>query len=725
VRIARLRLHDLQRHADWELRPAPGLTVIRGPNESGKSTIRRALELALYGRVDEPEVQIRRWSAANRAVTSVELDVEADGEEETSFSLTRTFDPAGMRLRLRIPDGALEGEAAEQRMAELTGLPNFAFFRSTAVVDHADVAGLDGEDEALRERLGQAVSPGDRAFARNLRELAAQVDALDGVGLPAPGPVAAAEAEVARLEAALAEGEEDLRRQLEAQAALWSAQSSLAEIEAQLESDRELLATSEEAVRLLREQEEAEARHDRFQRAVAVRDEIENRESTHPSTLPLAVLREGTARLRALEQSIAELTAELGDEVSVSGEIMRPEPTWRPLAILAIVLAAIGVGVALLTPVPLVGILVALVGVVSAALALRRRHLAFDVHYQRHLRDEQVNRRLRGRSVIEDQLRQSQKAREAQLAGLGVKDLAACEGLLAEEEAHVARLDELRAEFATLLGNPPVTEDVAVLRDRAAAESELRRRLLSEMGEIGKHPAGHRARYDAAVSAGEAARSRAREDVAAARGRVEANTADADAVGALAEELAEATVRHDRLARRRRILAGVLEALRAAEQATMRAAARFVERRMSRDIERITGGRYRQVEVDDRDLSIRLWSPEAQDWVDVRALSSSARAQAYVAARLALARQVTGLRRPPLILDDPFLAFDDERAARSVELVRELAGDLQVLLLTISSRYDALADLVVALPAPSEVDLSAGADRPAEGDRPAAVAGSA
>ncbi|MGO9208167.1 MAG: hypothetical protein ACLQBX_18645 [Candidatus Limnocylindrales bacterium] len=76
----------------------------------------------------------------------------------------------------------------------------------------------------------------------------------------------------------------------------------------------------------------------------------------------------------------------------------------------------------------------------------------------------------------------------------------------------------------------------------------------------------------------------------------------------------------------------------------------------------------------------------------------------FVSARLALARQVTGFRRPPLVLDDPFLAFDDERAARAVSLVRELAGDLQVLFLTSGSRYDAVADLVVELPAPTESD---------------------
>ncbi len=710
MRVIRLHLHDIQRHADLELRPAPGLTVIRGPNESGKSTVRRALELALYGRVGDAETQVRRWQAPDKQPASVEVDVEADGDEETSFRVTRTFAQGGGNVEVRTPEGRLEGDAAERRLAELTGLPTLAFFRSSAVLDHADLAGLARDDDTLRERLAATVSAGDRTFARNLRDLDAQLAAVDGTGLPAPGPMAAAEAEVSRLEGELAHGEEGLRQLLAGQEALWSAQSELAEVEAQLDSDRELLATSEEAVQLLGEQEEAEVRHERFQRAVVVREEIEKRETTHPSTLPLGILRDGTKRLRELEKAIADLTAELGGEVTVSGEIMLPEPRWRPLAMAAIVLAVIAVGVALLAAQYLVGAVVAAVAVVSAGFAIRRRRLAFDINYQKHLRGEQVNRRLRGRSVVEEQLRQNQKAREAQLAGLGVKDLEASEGLLAAEEAHVAHLDQLRAEFATLLGDPPVTEDVAVLRDRAAAEAELRRHLLSQMGEIGKHPAGHRARYDAAVAAGELAQVRARETVAGALGRLEASPADADAVGALAEALAEARLRRDRLARHRRIIAGALDALRAAEQATVRQAARFVERRMDRDIERITGGRYRRVQVDDADLSVRLWSPERRDWVDARALSDATLAQVYVAARLALARQVTGDLRPPLVLDDPFVAFDDERAARAIELLREIAGELQVLYLSTSARYDALADLVIELPVPVEAD------------RPAAVA---
>ena len=65
---------------------------------------------------------------------------------------------------------------------------------------------------------------------------------------------------------------------------------------------------------------------------------------------------------------------------------------------------------------------------------------------------------------------------------------------------------------------------------------------------------------------------------------------------------------------------------------------------------------------------------------------------------------MTGDRRPPLVLDDPFVTLDDERAPRALELLREVSTDFQVIYLTTSDRYDALADSVVVLEGPTAVD---------------------
>ncbi|MGZ6260669.1 MAG: ATP-binding protein, partial [Candidatus Limnocylindrales bacterium] len=156
--------------------------------------------------------------------------------------------------------------------------------------------------------------------------------------------------------------------------------------------------------------------------------------------------------------------------------------------------------------------------------------------------------------------------------------------------------------------------------------------------------------------------------------------------------------------RRGRIVRTTLEALDAAEQATMKKAARFLEQRLAVDVARITGGRYRRVQVDENELAMRVWSVERGDWVDVTSLSQGTIDSFYLAARLGLVRQVTQDRRPPLVFDDPFLTFDHERARQALELLREMAADHQIIYLTTSDRFDAIADRVIELAGPTALD---------------------
>ena len=83
-----------------------------------------------------------------------------------------------------------------------------------------------------------------------------------------------------------------------------------------------------------------------------------------------------------------------------------------------------------------------------------------------------------------------------------------------------------------------------------------------------------------------------------------------------------------------------------------------------------TGGRYRRVRVDDKTLDIEVHAPEKDDWVQVTSLSQGTLDLVYLVARLGLVRLVTGDRRPPLVFDDPFVTLDDGRATRALELLK-------------------------------------------------------
>jgi DNA repair exonuclease SbcCD ATPase subunit len=450
--------------------------------------------------------------------------------------------------------------------------------------------------------------------------------------------------------------------------------------------------------------------------------------------MALPALREGLNRLRATDVRIRELRAALAGEVEVEFEVKAPTPrAWRPTAIAAIVVIVLAVAMVAadqlrLLPsqlpslsisgtgieVPVVGIIAGLLvlsGAVLAFIGRRQRIRALDFRRTKDLRAQEIERRLRGRSAMEQELQMEEVSVANQLAALEMPDLPAVEALVTAEEEHIGSILRLRAQLEGLVGREP-TETLPELRDRAALEVEQKSGALEELGPIAREPRA-RERLETEVADSERAVSNARDAEAQARARVEQNAVDAEEVAGHAERAAAAAEQLAALQRRARIYEGTLKAIDTAERATIRTATRYLEQHMHANLERITGGRYRRVQVDDQDLAIRVHAPEKGDWVDVSTLSQGTLDVVYLAARIGLVRLVTGDRRPPLLLDDPFVTLDTARATRALELLKEISRDFQVIYLTTSERYDAAADAVCVLEGPTALtppDSGNGAD---------------
>ncbi len=539
----------------------------------------------------------------------------------------------------------------------------------------------------------------------------ARCGGLRASGAKNPGRLKVAEDALGDATAQLRLGEEGLARLERDRDTLSLARERRTETEKALLERRALLDKARQAERLTSEREAARERYERLRSAVIVRDELADLDANHPSPQPVAVLKPAVERLRALETKIATLEAMLQGEVQVSFEA-KPETRWRPLSRLALVLAVIGIlvaaggfaldalGIVALGPaLPAVGggLAVVAVGFGIVGWWLRRKD-----RVQQQLQDVEVDRRLRGRSEIEHELKAANVDRTAELEALAVEITAEAEERLRVEEAHVAQIDERRARLAGLVGDEP-RDRLPDLRDASALEIEQKTSALDALGPIAKEPRA-RERLEVEVADAERQLERARDEEADARARVEQNPVDAEEVAGLAERVATWTEELAALKRRERVYALTLREINAAEQATMQRATRYLERRMVKDLARVTDGRYRRVRVDDTNLSIDVFSPEKGDWVPVSDLSQGTLDVVYLAARLGLVRLVTGDRRPPLVLDDPFVTLDDRRAPRALELLREVSADFQVIYLTTSTRYDALADKVVELAGPTATD---------------------
>lgn len=727
MRIRRLQVRDLRRYRELDIDLAPGVTVVRGPNEAGKTTIQRAIELAITRRVTSAAADLeslRSWDAGPEARPWVAIEFEQDEEDgrRATGTLEKTFAGAKGTVLLKYDGQAVSDPTlADQVMAELTGIPTEPFFRSTASVRHHELSDLARDETALRDRLQASISGADRGTGRAKKKLERVLHDLTTKGDKNPGRLKVAEAAVASTNASVEKGELALAQLERDRDALSGSRDRRANAEGALGERRSLLEKARQAERLESERAAAQTRYERFRDAVQVAAELDTLSQSHPSPHPLPVVRSAVERLRMLDGRIRELRAALSGEVEVQFDVA-PEPTWRPLSRWGILLVGLGLVVAGGTfaartlAIADLGSTPLYLSAVAAGIGLILTFVAFwlrrNSHMQEQLRDVEIDRRLRGRSEMEADLRQAELDTTQQLGALGLDDLAAAEDLLGREGAHVARMDQLAAQLDGLVGKEP-RETLPALRDSAALEVDQKSSALDALGPIAKEPRA-RERLEVEVRDAEGSVERARDDEANARARVEANAVDAEQVAAEAERLAVWREQLGALQRRHRVLDTTLKAIERAEVATMKTATRYLEGHMVRDVAAVTGGRYRRVRVDDKTLDIEVHAPELGDWVPVSSLSQGTLDLVYLTARLGLVRLVTGDRRPPLVFDDPFVTLDDTRAARALSLLKRVAADFQIIYLTTSDRYDAAADAVVELPGPTAVDD--GVDDPALAD---------
>ena len=198
MRIPRLQLRDFRRHRDLDLALAPGLTVVRGPNESGKSTIQRAIELASRGASRAPPA-ISTAPAVGRGRrmpgrSSDRVRAGGGGRPEDRHPREGVRRPKGTVSLDFDGESITDPARADQVLAELTGIPTEAFFRSTASVRHHELDDLARDEAALRDRLQASISGADRGTSRAKKKLDKALYDLKTKGDKNPGRLKVAEA---------------------------------------------------------------------------------------------------------------------------------------------------------------------------------------------------------------------------------------------------------------------------------------------------------------------------------------------------------------------------------------------------------------------------------------------------------------------------------------------------------------------------------------------------
>jgi energy-coupling factor transporter ATP-binding protein EcfA2 len=152
----------------------PGLNLIHGPNESGKSTLVRAIRAAFFERYRTSSVDdLRPWGDSAAAPT-ITLDFEA---RHKNWHLVKSF-LQRKRCDLRIDSDSYSEDEAEEKLAELLGFQFSA--KGVSKPEHWGVPGLLWVEQGTGQNIEQAVEHAGDHLKSALNSLEGEVASTGG-----------------------------------------------------------------------------------------------------------------------------------------------------------------------------------------------------------------------------------------------------------------------------------------------------------------------------------------------------------------------------------------------------------------------------------------------------------------------------------------------------------------------------------------------------------------
>lgn len=285
MRFERLHIDGFGIHRDLVLEFGPGLNVLLGPNEAGKSTIHAFVRAMLHGpRRGEPNHLPLAGGAHGGSLTLA--------EGATSLRLERTFS-GKKRLRVLDPEGVDLGESA---LRSHLGNVDAALYRSVFAFDLDDLRELGLESDEIERRLFDAGLLGaGRSIVSLRKELR---EAKEALLRARSGPIRELAREIGELRRELGERVGQSRAHGE-----WiREEEELARELRSLLEERSRLRVEERRWSLLLTLWPDEAERQRWSRRL---------ESLPPAGEGAAALEERLSRVRRLEERIATLAERL------------------------------------------------------------------------------------------------------------------------------------------------------------------------------------------------------------------------------------------------------------------------------------------------------------------------------------------------------------------------------------------------------------------------------
>lgn len=109
-----------------------------------------------------------------------------------------------------------------------------------------------------------------------------------------------------------------------------------------------------------------------------------------------------------------------------------------------------------------------------------------------------------------------------------------------------------------------------------------------------------------------------------------------------------------------------------------------INKKIGKTIDKITNGKYNRVRISE-ELEISVEDPMTKEIISINSLSSGTMDQLYFALRFGIVNSIVE-NRLPLILDDCFIQYDDNRLKNIIKFLSDIGKERQVILFTCHNR---------------------------------------
>lgn len=719
MKIKNIKIEKYKKFKDLSLDLDPGVNVIVGDNEAGKSTLAQAIMDLLYVDPSTKAVSFvnTRKSWGTNHMPQLEMTFHA---LQSVFTLSKDFQKKTLILKnLDTKKQVDTYKESLENLKKIIGVTSEQIYRKTAFINQGDVALVDSSDDLLHEITDMSPGGGGQSGVQKIiKNLQSELASLTrGLERPAnnPGPIKLQQDKIQKINDYLKDKKSQWEKRQLASNTQDESGSELDKVTNKIKEIEELLGyykiAKEGKANLAKIIDEIKLIEDKLQKAERLSQEFEQLklESNKYSKFENPQLENDLKLIIGLEQSIKLAEKELqnvGDESGINQQDLEPIKTTKErkfpitmashlvVSLLFLVLTIFAFLSQESVFVPL--IILTLGFFVNLAIFLwgKLNSKTDDFGPNKSYEDSMTN----FENQLKDRIKSDQAELKTVLAKYGVNDANEFYSLKADYISIKTKYSDLLSQHKVVLGGEEIEKIKQQQLELLYSKKDIETNVLTEKVLNSQLSPEKYLEKSRELDKLEIQQKKLKEDLVASMTRVSDSNVEYSEIVSLEEELENSKKNLSDLMRKQKVLQLTISTMQEAVIEVSKLANKILEKTISEKLGKITSNHYTKIQVKP-DLSIQVYSNEKNDWVDpINELSRGTIDQIYFLVRLGFLKLITENKNIPIILDDPFVTADAHRKESLREVVNEIAKQHQVILFTNDYDYSDWGNTIV-LPA--------------------------